>query len=91
MVNRLCRAVFWLYVGAASLAFLIIPVSERELFGVERTPLAGVFAVLLAQPWLLLLSDVSGGKGAFWSLVLVAGCLTLNAALLWVFCRLFRR
>jgi hypothetical protein len=91
MANRLCKAVFWLYVGAASLALLIIPVSERGLFGVEPTPLAGVFAVLLAQPWLSLLPDVTGGKGAFWSLVLVAGCLMLNAALLRAVCRLFRR
>jgi hypothetical protein len=91
MANRLCTAIFWLYVGAASLALLIIPVTERGLFGVERTPLAGVIAVLLAQPWLSLLPDVTGGKSAFWGFVLVAGCLTLNAGLLQVLCRLFRR
>jgi hypothetical protein len=91
MLTRICRAAFWLYVVLAILALSLIPISERGLFGVEPTPLAGVFAVLLAQPWLSLLPDVTGGKGAFWSLVLVAGCLMLNAALLRAVCRLFRR
>ncbi|MGD9544649.1 MAG: hypothetical protein AB7F41_06325 [Methylocystis sp.] len=91
MLNRLCKGVFWLYVISATLALLLVPISERGLFGVDPSPLAGVFAVLLAQPWLSFVPDGFFGDGAIWNLALTGCCLAFNAALLRLICRLFRR
>jgi hypothetical protein len=90
MLGGLCGAVFWIYVVLAVLALLYIPVSVYGLFGVEPDSLSGLFAVVLALPWISLVSGIAG-VGLFWNIVLVAGCLVLNAAILWMLCRLFRR
>lgn len=91
MLSKACRVIFWLYVAAAALAFLLVPASEFSLFGMERTALAGVFAVLLAQPWISLLPDAWTGGNVAWNMIVVAGCLVLNAAILRLVCHLARR
>ncbi|MGD9656283.1 MAG: hypothetical protein AB7U61_01375 [Methylocystis sp.] len=90
MLNRLCNGLFWLYVTLATFALLLVPASERGLFGVEPSPLSGVFAVLLAQPWLSLLADRLFGEGVIRNLAVVGCCLALNAAILRLICRIFR-
>ncbi|HTR12522.1 MAG TPA: hypothetical protein VMI72_04500 [Roseiarcus sp.] len=88
MAHKLCRAVFWLYAAMAAFALLLIPISAHGLFAVEPSPLAGVFAVLLAQPWLSLASDIASENAAAWNLAIVGGCLVPNAAILRLICRL---
>lgn len=91
MLKRLCRAVFWLYVIMAILSLLLVPISAWHLLGIEPSPLAGVCAVLLAQPWLSLLPTAAASKSILWSLVLIGSCLALNAAILRLICRLLQR
>lgn len=91
MLHRLCRATFWLYVTLAILSLLLVPMSHWNLLGIERSPLAAVYAVLLAQPWLSLLPDTMVGKSMVWSLLLIGLCLVLNATILRLICRLLQR
>jgi len=86
MMSKLCRTVFFIYVGLAAAALLLIPISALRLFGAEPSPLAGIFAVLLAQPWLSLASE-AGGESIIGNLGIVTACLALNAMILWLVCR----
>lgn len=90
-MSLICRAVFWVYVLAGTLALLLIPASNFRLFGLEPDALAGVFAILLAQPWVTLAFELVNEASDPWNLVIVGVCLVLNAALLHLACRFFRR
>lgn len=93
-MEKICTGVFWLYVAAASLALVVAVVSTLGLFGVQRTPLGAVFAVMLAQPWLSLAPEIGADSFAA-GLALICACLVLNAAILrligWLFCNVADR
>ncbi len=90
-MSKACRAVFWLYLLLCLLALLVIPASEAGLFGLTPDPLAAVFAVLLAQPWLSLVSAVVGDTGLAASVAMTLAGMVLNAALLRAVCNLLAR
>ena len=88
---RLCRLVFWFYVTLAVASLMVLTVGVTGLFGVEKGPLAAVYAIVLAQPWLTLTSGLTSGESMILSLAHVMACLGLNAAILRLACRLLRR
>lgn len=88
---RLCRLIFWVYVALASASLTVLIVGVTGLFGVEKSPLAAVYAIVLAQPWLMLTSGLTSGESVILSLVHVMACQALNAAILRLACRLLRR
>jgi hypothetical protein len=91
MLSRICRTIFWLYICVATLALLLIPMSEFGILGSERTPFSGIFAVLLAQPWLSLVSSVMAGDRIAWNVIVVGCCVVLNAVILRLICYFTRR
>ena len=78
---RATRLVCAAYVAACILALFLIPASARGWFGVERDPLAGVFAYLLSLPWSLVAARVAGAS-EFGNMVLIAAAMTLNLAII---------
>lgn len=88
-METICRAVFWIYVIVSALALLAIPASEEQMFGLWPDPLAGVFAILLAQPWVSLIGRASHGAMSGYGLVI--GGMVANAAIIRFACRLMRR
>ena len=88
---RFCRLLFWLYVALAAASLMVLLVGMTGLFGVEKDPLAAVFAIMLAQPWLTLTSGLTSGADTMLSLAHVVACLALNATILRLACRLLRR
>ncbi|WP_313441394.1 hypothetical protein [Novosphingobium sp.] len=61
-------------------ALLLIPVSAHGWFGVSDDPLAGVFALLLALPWTLLLQHFDN-LGFFGSLAIIVLGMGLNVGI----------
>jgi hypothetical protein len=74
-----------LIVGYALLCLIalwFVPASAYGWLGIERDPLAGVFALLLALPWSLLLS-LMGDPGPWLALAVLAAGMAMNSWLLW--------
>jgi hypothetical protein len=88
---RICRTVFWLYVIACAASLLLVALSATGALGFEPDPLSGIFAVVLAQPWLGLTSWLSSGAHPVVSLIHVTLCVVLNAAIIHYVCRWIRR
>lgn len=84
-MRRLCRAIIGLYVLAGIAAIAIVPINAAGLAG-EPDPLSGIFAVLLATPWIWLLDSLFSDSGVVWNLVLAGICMALNAAIMWAIC-----
>lgn len=88
---RICRLVFWFYVALAVASLMVLIVGVMGLLGVEKDPLAAAYAIILAQPWLTLTSGLTSGDSVILSLAHVMACQALNAAIIHLACRLFRR
>ena len=56
----MCRAVFWIFVCLYGLALLLWLVGSFGLFGSPKGPMAGVFVVILGQPWVRLVDLLPG-------------------------------
>jgi Na+-driven multidrug efflux pump len=84
-MRTLCRAVIGLYVLPCIAAIAIVPLNAAGLAR-EPDPLSGIFAVLLAAPWIWLLDPLFSDSGVVWNLVLAAACMALNAAIMWAIC-----
>ncbi|WP_034491095.1 hypothetical protein [Afifella pfennigii] len=89
-MRRICISVFWFYVVLAIFSLLVVPLNRAGFLGMTPDPLAGVFAVLLAQPWISLIARIPGLGEVLEGPLFVAACLALNAALLRLLCRLAR-
>lgn len=90
-INGMRRALRWIlvvYVGLCAVALLLIWASAKGAFGLEPDPVAAVFAVLLAQPWLGMLGTEAGGGGLVSGILLIVACMALNAGILWLVQRL---
>ena len=74
------------YAVAGLLALLVVPASVAGIAGIEPDPLSGIFALLLALPWSLVLhffDDI----GTWGTLAICAGGILLNLLILWRFSR----
>jgi hypothetical protein len=79
-----------LYGVLCLIALWFIPASVYGWLGIERDPLAAVFALLLAMPWSLLLRRI-GDHGVWFSGVWLAIGMAINLWLLWLLQRWWRR
>lgn len=87
----ICRAITLVYILLALISLALIPISAAGLFGVEPDPLAGIFAVVLATPWVQLIDKAVAVQGMAQNMALVGACLAFNAAILMLACRLLGR
>jgi hypothetical protein len=86
MIRSLGRVLAGVYAGLCALALALIPASANGWFGLEPDPLGGVFAILLALPWSILLMALPGDRIGPWpSMIVLVGGMALNALiLLWI-------
>jgi hypothetical protein len=66
-------------------SLLIIPLNAAGMAG-EPDPLAGIFAVLLAAPWIWLTGPITSSTGTAWNMIVAGACMALNAIILWALC-----
>ena len=79
---NIARLLIVLYAALCVVALWFIPASAYGWLGVEPDPLAGVFAILLALPWTLLLRLMPNPEP--WpSAALLAAGMAMNVWLLW--------
>lgn len=80
-MRNVCRLVTGIYVMLCLLSLLAIPLGDG--------PLSGVFAVILAMPWMHILSNLVGDTGGntIAGFALAGAGMGLNAAILWYGCR----
>lgn len=88
--NRLLIALTIIYGLLGLVALFLIPASVFGWAGVAADPLSGVFALLLALPWTILLY-LMGDIGTWGSLAFCAAAIALNTYLLWRLARRFGR
>ena len=81
-LRRILLVVLALYVAAELLALFAIPASVEGWAGIEPDPLSGIFALLLALPWSLVLLALPDA-GPWASFFICAAGIAINAAILW--------
>jgi len=69
-----------IYVVLCLGAFLLIPASSHGWLGVADDPLSGVFVLLLALPWTLLLSHM-GDPGPVGAVAVIVAGIIINVAI----------
>ena len=74
------------YAVLGALAVLAVPASLYSVGGMAEDPLSGIFALLLAMPWALLL-DPLGIDGTWTTLAFCTAGIVLNFLILWRFAR----
>jgi hypothetical protein len=84
-VRTVCKAVTGLYVVLCIAALAIIPLNVAGMAG-EPDPLTGIFAVLLAAPWIWLAGSITSDSGTAWNMIVAGACMALNAIILWTLC-----
>ena len=84
--SLVCKISIVSFCSLYALALLIFLVGRFGWFGAERDPLSGVYLIILGQPWIRFAGLL---PEALWP---AAGVLapTINAALIFAFCRLVR-
>lgn len=85
-VRTACRLVIWLYVALCLGSLVIIPLNAAGMAG-EPDPLTGIFAVLLAAPWIWLTGPITSESSSAWNMFVAGACMGLNATILWQLCR----
>jgi hypothetical protein len=78
------------YALCCVVALWFIPASANGWLGIERDPLAGVFALLFALPWTLLLR-LMGDTGPWLAVAVLAAGMAVNVWLLWRLQRWWQR
>ena len=90
-VKTVCRLVTGIYVMLCLGSLALIPLNAAGLAG-EPDPLSGVFATMLAMPWMHILSNLLGDTGGSMTagFALAGAGMGINAAILWYGCRWLR-
>lgn len=81
-----CKVIIGLYVLLCVAALAIVPLNAAGWIG-EPDPLTGIFAVLLAAPWIWLTDPITNDTSTAWNMIVAGGCMALNALILWTLCR----
>ena len=84
--HRILRGLLIGYAILGLLSLLLVPASLYGWLGSESDPLSGVFALLLAMPWTILLT-LLGDIGTWGSLAFSAAAIALNVAIGWILTR----
>jgi hypothetical protein len=82
-----CRIVAWIFTFLYAAALVLLLVGTFGLFGNERDPLAGIFLIPLALPWIFLV-NLAPEPAWPW---LTALAPAINLVLLWVLCHHLKR
>ena len=87
MGRLFCRAVFWIYAIFYLMALSVFAVGIFGLFGAKPDPLAGIYLILIGQPWIYLVDIFPESAWPF------AAALTpaVNLCILYLLCRLLNR
>ncbi|MXU64581.1 hypothetical protein [Oceanomicrobium pacificus] len=80
----MCRFVTIAYLVISAVAVALIFIDPGD------DPLSAIFAVTVAMPWTILLSDVLGDN-VIVNTAAIGGCILLNALILFGVCNFFRR
>lgn len=64
-------------------AFILIPASDHGWLGISQDPLSGVFVIVLALPWTLLLPHL-GNIGVASAIAVILAGMALNIAIMLV-------
>ncbi len=83
----LCRIVVGVLIALWLIALGILAIGTFGWFGQERDPLAGVYLVLLGQPWIGLVGELSEPLGPWLGALMPL----INIVLLASLCRVFSR
>ena len=78
------------YAVLCLVAFLLIPAADQGWLGVSKDPLSGVFVIILALPWTLLLPHF-GDIGIAGAVAVILAGMAFNIAILLVIGRLLSR
>jgi hypothetical protein len=86
-VRTVCKVITGIYVMLCLGALAVIPLNAAGMFG-EPDPLSGVFAVILAMPWMHIFTNIVGDAGgnAAAGFIMAGAGMGLNAAILWGLC-----
>jgi hypothetical protein len=86
-VRTVCKFIAGIYVMLCLVALAVIPLNAAGMFG-EPDPLSGVFAVILAMPWMHIFTNIVGDAGgnAAAGFIMAGAGMGLNAAILWGLC-----
>ncbi len=83
-IRKIASVALWLllalYIAACTASIVLIFTSSEAL--------SGVFAVVLATPWMFVIEKLE--PSGLWALVPVIGAMSLNAAILYICIRLIR-
>lgn len=74
---RISRVIAAIYGFLCVAALLLIPASLGEWFGMERDPLAGIFAIVLGAPWSYIL-NFAPNLGIWFNVAAVALGMAMN-------------
>lgn len=80
-----CNVLIGIYIVAAIAALAIIPLNAEGIIGTPD-PLSGIFAILLAPPWIWLISPLASDAGTAWAMAVTAACMALNTVIMWFVC-----
>ncbi|MEE4239158.1 MAG: hypothetical protein V2I51_20755 [Anderseniella sp.] len=86
-MRTVCKVITGIYVMLCLGALAVIPLNAAGMFG-EPDPLSGVFAVILAMPWMHIFTNIVGDAGgnAAAGFIMAGAGMGLNAAILWGLC-----
>lgn len=87
---KAARRLAGLYALLCLAALALVPANARGWFGMEPDPLSGLYAIVLALPWSLILARPPGLSVTAGVLLIVLGMAANAALILWIGTR-FRR
>ena len=90
-MRRVCRFVILAYIIVCIAALAIIPMTAAGTFGIQPDPLSGIYALLLASPWILLLADFVGNGDMVANMAMAAISMAINVVILLLLCRWLTR
>lgn len=88
-MRRICPAIIVIYVVACVASLSLIPMNAAGMFGMAPDPLSGIYALLLASPWIYLLDGLFGNGDVARNMALAVASMAINIGLLGLLCRQF--
>ncbi len=88
-MRRICPAIIVIYVAACVAALALIPMNAAGMFGMAPDPLSGIYAMLLASPWIYLLDGLLGNGDLPRNMAMAVFSMAINTSLLGLLCRQF--
>jgi hypothetical protein len=84
-VKSACKVLTGIYAVLCIASLLIIPLNAAGMAG-DPDPLVGIFAVLLAAPWIWLTGPITSSTAITWNMIVAGACMALNAVILRAVC-----